>query len=341
MDGWNLRARAIDSHRRTLRTLFACGSGQGQGGRRAMKLAFPLPHLIELMAMTQPWELAVTGAGQTRAVKRAEELGYEMVASSEHFVIPKDHVELSGAHYFHAFSAMGYIAGATERMRVNSCISLLPLQNPIVQAKALSTLDFMSGGRVTVTFGVGWLEGEFQQLGVPFHERGAMSDEYVAAMVELWTKDDPVFEGKYVSFRDVAFAPKPVQKPHLPIWFGGDSDGALKRTARFGSGWWPFLTKPEDIPSRLDFIKSQPTFKGGPFEVFYGMATALVGEGHVAGGDPNAKGGQPAQAIIDRLSWFQEIGVTMSQVPVPAVRDLDEFLDYAQWVMEEIAPKVG
>jgi probable F420-dependent oxidoreductase len=305
-----------------------------------MKLAFPLPHLIELKAMTQPWEFAVTGADQTRAVKRAEALGYDMVAVPEHFVIPKEHVELSGPHHTHGYAAMAYLAGATQTMRVNSCITLLPLQNPIVQAKALSTIDFMSGGRVTVTFGVGWLEGEFQRLGVPFHERGAISDEYVAAMIELWTSEDPQFEGKYVSFRDVAFAPRPVQKPYVPIWFGGDADGALKRTARFGTGWWPFLTKPEDFPARIDFIKSQPTFKGGPFEVFYGMVTSLVGEGHVVVDDPNAKAGQSAQAIIDRLKYFEALGVTMSQVPIPPVRDIDEYLDYAQWVMEEIQPKV-
>ena len=91
-------------------------------------------------------------------------------------------------------------------------------------AKALATLDWLSSGRITVTFGVGWLEKEFEILGVPFHERGRMGDEYLAAIIELWTKDAPEFEGEYVSFQNVAFEPKPVQKPHLPIWMGGDAD---------------------------------------------------------------------------------------------------------------------
>ena len=171
----------------------------------------------------------------------------------------------------------------------------------MVLAKALSTADWFSGGRITVTFGVGWLEGEFDLLGVPFHERGRMSEEYLEAMVELWTQESPCYEGRYVSFRDVAFEPKPVQKPHLPIWMGGDADAALKRAARFASGWNPFLTKPEDIPARLDFIKSQPTFRGGPFEVAYGMSTSRVGEGHTVIDDPDARAGQSAQAIVDRL----------------------------------------
>jgi probable F420-dependent oxidoreductase len=305
-----------------------------------VKFVFSPPHQIELKAVTQPWELAVSGPDQQRAVKRAEELGYDIICASEHFVIPKEHVELSGAHYFHAASAMAYIAGATEKIRVTSCISLLPLQNPIVQAKAFSTIDWMSGGRLTLNFGVGWLKEEFDHLGVPFHERGRISDEYLEAMIELWTKEDPVYEGRYVRFRDVAFAPKAVQKPHMPIWIGGDADGALKRTARFATGWWPFLTKADDIPARLDFIKSQPTFKGGPFEVIYPMSTALIGEGHVVLDDPLGRSGMPKQEIIDRLGRLHELGVTMSGVPMPPLNDIEGYLDHAQWVMEEIKPNV-
>src|SRR3546814_9746116 len=105
-------------------------------------------------------------------------------------------------------------------------------------------------------FWVGGREGEFEALGVYFHQRGAIADEYLQAIVALWTEERPAFEGRHVSFRDVVFEPKPVQKPHLPIWFGGDADAVLKRIARYASGWWPFLTKPEEIPGRLDFIRS-------------------------------------------------------------------------------------
>src|SRR3546814_16386693 len=90
----------------------------------------------------------------------------------------------------------------------------------------------------------------------------------------------PAFEGRHVSFRDVVFEPKPVQKPHQPIWFGGDADAVLKRIARYASGWWPFLTKPEAIPGRLDFIRSLPDYNGRLAEVFCGFATRRVGEGH-------------------------------------------------------------
>ena len=305
-----------------------------------MKFSFAMPNTVRVKALTQPFELAVTGADQIVMAKRAEELGYDMIPIPEHFVVPNAHVELSGPHYFHSTVAQAFIAGATQRIRVNSSVTLLPLQHPVVLAKALSTADWMSNGRITVTFGVGWDAEEFRILGVPFHERGRMADEYLAAIVELWTSDSPEFDGKYVSFKDVAFEPKPVQKPHLPIWIGGDAEPMLKRAARYASGWFPWLTSPADIPAKIDFIKSQPAYDGRPFEVLYGLGTSQVGEGHVVVDDPTQRPGMTAEEIIDQLGWLSELGVTMSGVPIPPVKDVNAYLDYTQWVMEEIKPKV-
>jgi probable F420-dependent oxidoreductase len=305
-----------------------------------MKFAFALPNTVRVKALTQPWELNVTGADQTLMVKRAEELGYDMVPIPEHFIVPNSHVELSGPHYFHSTAAQAYIAGATQRIRVNSLVTLLPLQHPVIMAKALSTADWMSSGRITVTFGVGWDAEEFKVLGVPFHERGRIADEYLAAIIELWTSDSPKFEGKYVAFKDLAFEPKPLQKPHLPIWIGGDAEPALKRAARFASGWSPFLTKPKDIPTKLDFIKSQPTYDGRAFDVFYGLGTSQVGEGHVVVDDPTQRPGMSGLEIIDQLGRFAELGVTITGVPIPPVKDLNAYLEYAQWVIEEVKPNV-
>ncbi|MFT3930075.1 MAG: LLM class F420-dependent oxidoreductase [Spongiibacteraceae bacterium] len=305
-----------------------------------MKLAFPMPHMLRLKATMQPWEAQVNGADQTRMAKRADELGYDMIYVPEHFIIPRNHVELSGPHYFHSQAAQGYLAGATQRIRIGTSITILPLQHPIVMAKALSTLDWLSSGRIEVTFGVGWLEGEFELLGVPFRERGRMADEYLEAIIALWTQESPSFDGKYVSFKDVAFEPKPVQKPYLPIWMGGDTDAALKRTAKYASGWSPFLTKTEDIPARIDFIKSQPTYKGGPLEVMRGMATERVGEGHKVNAELNAKTQLSSQQIVDQLGRLKNLGVTISGVPIPPVQNIEAYLDYAQWIIEEVKPKL-
>lgn len=306
-----------------------------------MKFAFGLPHTLRIKAMMQPWEATVTGADQTRMVKLADELGYDMVAIPEHFVIPSDHVEVSGPHYFQAAAAQAYLAGATERIRVNSSITILPLQNPIVLATALATADWLSSGRMMMSVGVGWLEEEFAALGVPFRERGRICDEYLAAMIELWTSDTPEFEGNYVSFRDIAFEPKPVQRPHLPIWIGGDVEASLKRAARFGSGWWPFLSSPDDIPTRVDYIRSQPTFVDKPFDVMFPVKPPPINARHEGTGAPSDRGPMSAEQIVDRLGRLAEPGVTFSSVPPQGVRDIEGYLDFARWVIEEIKPKVS
>jgi probable F420-dependent oxidoreductase len=297
--------------------------------------------MVRLKANHQAWQAQVTGADQTRLAKWADQLGYAMISVPEHHVIPNAHVELSGPHYLSAYPGMAYLAGATERIRVNSCIAILPLQHPIVSAKALATIDWMSSGRLSVTFGVGWLQEEFDLLGVPFHERGAISEEYIQAILALWTQDSPEFEGRYVSFKDVAFEPKPVAHPHPPVWFGGDAPAVLRRTARYASGWWPFLTRPEDIPAKLDYIRSQPDYNGNLTEVFYGLGTARVGEGHKVQTDPHARAGMSKDEIVDKLGWFRDLGVTMSAVPSPDVTHLEEYFDFTQWVAEEIMPAVA
>lgn len=305
-----------------------------------MELQFPIPHMIELKATAQPWELSVTGPEQTRMARRAEAMGYSMLSVPEHFLIPHEHVDLSGPFYYDATTAQAHFAGATTTVRLNSCVTVLPLHHPVSLAKALATADWLSGGRITVTFGVGWLEREFDLMRVPFHERGRITDEYLEAMIALWTQDSPSYTGRYASFENVAFEPKPVQRPHPPIWFGGDADAALRRVARYGSGWNPFLTKPEDFPSRIDYIKSQSGYDGRPLEIAYGVGTARVGEGHVVKQDAHARPGMSEAELVDRLGWFHELGVTMSAVPIPPVRDADEYLDYAEWIIEEIAPQL-
>jgi len=305
-----------------------------------MKFSMTMPNTARVMALSQPFEVGVTGADQIMVAKRAEELGYDMIPIPEHFVVANSHVELSGPHYFHSTVAQAFLAGATQRIRLLSSVTLLPLQHPVVMAKALATADWMSNGRIGVTFGVGWDAEEFNVLGVPFSERGRMADEYLAAIIELWTSEAPEFDGKYVSFKDVTFEPKPIQQPHVPIWIGGDAEPALKRAAKYASGWFPWLTPPTDIPAKLDFIKSQPAYDGKPFEVLYGLGTSQIGEGHEVVDDPTQRPGMSADQIIDQLGWFSELGVTITGVPIPPVNDLNAYLDYLQWVIEEIKPKV-
>ena len=132
---------------------------------------------------------------------------------------------------------------------------VVPQRHPVLTAKMLATIDVLSKGRLIVGCGVGWLKEEFEALGAPpFAERGRATDEYLDAMKALWTQDAPKFAGKHASFDDVIFAPKPVRKPHPPIWIGGESAVALKRTVRVGDGWYPASNNPQhrlDTPERL------------------------------------------------------------------------------------------
>ena len=140
---------------------------------------------------------------------------------------------------------LSYIAGQTSKIRLVTSVLIVPHRNPLVAAKSLATLDVLSGGRLVVGVGVGWMREEFQALGLPpFEERGAVTDEYIRAFKELWTEDDPHFEGKYISFDDISFLPKPVQKPHPPIWVGGESRPALRRPAELAAGWYPLGSNP-------------------------------------------------------------------------------------------------
>ena len=192
-----------------------------------------------------------------RIARRGEELGYDAVFTGDHILVPR-HIaspypytesgEFPGSpsgESMEQLTLLAFLAGQTAAIRLVTSVIIVPHRNPLVAAKALATLDVLSGGRLVVGVGVGWMREEFEALGLPpFEERGAVTDEYIRAFKELWTSDAPEFDGKYVSFRDISFLPKPVQQPHPPIWVGGESRPALRRTAELADGWYPLGSNP-------------------------------------------------------------------------------------------------
>jgi probable F420-dependent oxidoreductase len=316
-------------------------AGDAPGGPK-MKLNVGVPNSMHVAAMVQKWEMELTGADIGRCMKLADELGYNKCMLGEHFIIPNEHIELSGDHYFHTPVALGVIAGQTKNLRLSSSVCLLPLQNPIVQAKAWSTLDWLSGGRAEALFGVGWLKEEFDMLNVSFEHRGKLADEYVAAIIELWTKDNPSFDGPTIKFKDIGFAPKPLQKGRrVPIWFGGDAKAVLARVGKFGDGWSPFRTPPEKFPESIDFIKSQKEYDGRDINVFFALEMLNVGAHHEILDDPRAPGSRNVQQIVDQVSWLKELGIKETIVPMPpGIRDIEEYSDRLRWVAAEIMPKI-
>ena len=209
--------------------------------------------------------LLSTPENLARIAIEGEAMGYDYATISDHVVIPRD-IEArypysdtgefpgrSRGDRHEQLTAVAFVAGKTSRLRLVTSVTVVPHRPAVLLAKMLATIDVLSKGRLTFGIGAGWMKEEFEALGVPpFAERGAVTDEYLLACRELWTKDDPRFEGKHVKFANVLFEPKPVQKPHPPIWVGGESGPALRRTARLGDGWYPIGTNPQH---RLDSMK--------------------------------------------------------------------------------------
>ncbi len=179
--------------------------------------------------------------------KEAEALGFDFVSTGEHV-------------FFYGPIGNGLIslataAGATERIKLISTITLVPLYPPALLAKQVAALDRVSNGRFNLGVGVGGeYPKEFEACGVPVRERGARTDEALEVMTRLWCEDDVEFEGRFTHLPGVNLDPKPVQQPHPPIWVSGRSEAAMRRCARYGTGWLPYMYTPEKLAESLSSI---------------------------------------------------------------------------------------
>jgi probable F420-dependent oxidoreductase len=149
------------------------------------------------------------------------------------------------------FVALSFVAARTQRIRLGTGICLVPQRQPVYTARAVADLDFLSGGRVDFGVGIGWLAEEFAALGMSFADRARRNTEYIAAMKALWTQEIAEFHGATLDIAPCYFYPKPVQKPHPPILFGGESNAALRRVATQGDGWYGFDLDPSGVAERL------------------------------------------------------------------------------------------
>lgn len=169
----------------------------------------------------------------------SESFGFHLLMASDHIAITPDVSTRYPAPFFEPISLLGWLAGVTTTIELGTTVLIVPYRNPLEIARACANIDQLSEGRFIFGVGIGWAEEEFQALRVPYRSRGAITDEYLEAVKLLWTRDVASYEGKFTSFKDVDTAPRPVQSPHPPIWVGGPSDAALRRTVRFGDAWHP------------------------------------------------------------------------------------------------------
>ncbi len=190
---------------------------------------------------------------------RGEELGFDYLAFPDHIIMPKDYAsrhpysELGRlprgeeGDFLDQLTAMTFVTAVTNRARLMTSIIVVHHRPAVMKARMLATMDVLSKGRVSVPCGAGWLKEEFEALGAPpFAERGRVTDEYICAFEELWTSDNPSMTGDFVRFSDIIFEPKPVQKPHPPIFIGGESAPAFRRVVDHGDGWFPIGRNPSN-----------------------------------------------------------------------------------------------
>ncbi len=216
-------------------------------------------------------------AGLREFVQAAEGLGFESVLLGDHIVLPTGGTTqypytTSGGFsrppdepFLETMTLLGYLAACTERIKLGSTVVILPYRNPLVQAKMFASLDALTGGRMICGIGVGWLEKEFESLGVSYAARGPLTDEFLEIFRTLWYDENPTHQGKHYQFDGIQFFPKPVQNP-LPIWVGGHTRAALRRTAKYGHCWHTTRQTPEFVATNLPYLRRRIEREGRKVE---------------------------------------------------------------------------
>ena len=194
----------------------------------------------------------------------AESLGYESLWTAEHIILPDlppgETPRPGTTPFLDSMAGLGFLAAHTRTMKLATGVLLLPQHNPLLLAKQLASVDVLSGGRLIVGIGVGSIEVEARGMNAPMEERGARANDYLKAMIALWTMEHPHYAGKHVSFDGINAYPRPVQKPYPPFVVGGRAEGALRRTVRYAAGWYGYAMSVEqtrEIVERLAAVREQ------------------------------------------------------------------------------------
>ncbi|HXE73385.1 MAG TPA: TIGR03619 family F420-dependent LLM class oxidoreductase, partial [Candidatus Nitrosotenuis sp.] len=204
-----------------------------------------------------------------QAAQRAEALGFEAVWVADRIVIPWEirtpypygpdatFIVPPDRPFLEPLTCLAFLAGCTGSVRLGISVLVLPYRHPLYWAKIATTLDHLSGGRFILGVGVGWMKEEFEALGAPFQERGAASDEQLELLQELWTREHPRFQGRFYQVDKVAFYPKPLQEPRIPLWVGGEGRRAQRRAGRYGDAWFPYFVRitPRELAERFAQVR--------------------------------------------------------------------------------------
>jgi probable F420-dependent oxidoreductase len=275
--------------------------------------------------------------------KVAEASGLDALAFTDHPAPSKKWLEHGGHETFDPFVALGYVAGVTSTLGLMTCLTVVPYRNPFLTAKSMTAVDVLSGGRTTFVLGTGYLRSEFAALGVAFDERNELFDEAVEVMRGVWTTDDFHFSGRHFEALGVTLSPGPVQKPHPPLWLGGNAKVVRDRVAAWGQGWAPLLGGP--VLSRT--TRTRPIDSDEDLAVLIGQIGDQM-EAHgrdrstldvSSGSTPPLPEGASVEQQIDATGRLSEIGVTWTPFRIPR-GSFEAALDGLRRYGEEVAAKV-
>jgi probable F420-dependent oxidoreductase len=245
-----------------------------------------------------------------RAAVQAEELGFDDVWVSEHIIVPKDEAYPPTPNFWDPVLTLTWAAAVTSRVRLGTSVLVLPLRHPLPLAKELATLQNLSGGRLILGAGVGWLEAEFDALGVPFKERGRRMDEGIAMMRAVWSDDPVTFESKWIAAKIDRMVAQPQPIHPIPIWIGGSSDAAIGRALRH-DGWHGSRVSPEQTAAVVKRLRAER-----PGEDFTVSVRMVVDAGTVGG-------------VRDTLEAYRDAGV-QHVLAAPDDRDIETYLATAE-----------
>jgi len=280
-----------------------------------------------------------TGEALTTFAREADRRGIASLWVSDHVIFPRT---ATGSYpggrfphppdkpYLEPVVALAAAAVCTTRARLGASVFILGHRHPVVMAKMLTSIDALSNGRLICGVGVGWWKEELEILGVPFNRRGRQADEILKVFTTLWSDAHPSFEGEFFRFRDIGFAPKPVQKPRPPIWVGGDSPGAFRRVATLGDGWHATSKTPAEFREALPRLRAAADKAGRAFD------TIELSLRYTLRDDLLAKG---TQAVVDTLVEYKGLG--LSHLLLEFRRDdLERMLEILDLVTSAVRPAV-
>ncbi len=302
-----------------------------------MKFGISLP-LVHQMPGQDAWQMSEDPAPIVAVARQADELGFAWLPCSDHALVPARLAPVMGATWYDPATTLAFVAAITQRVRLLTHVIVLPYHHPAHVAKQYATLDRLSGGRVILGVGAGHLGPEFRALGAPFEERGAVADESLRIIKSLWTQEEVSFAGERYEFSEMMLAPRPVQRPHPPVWVGGNSRRAARRAVELGDGWVPFQVSLEELKERLDYARRLPAFeRAAAFDIVVPATVELTAK--PLDGERASFAGSPEQ-VIDDFRAYQELGVTGATVGLRS-HSLDDYLEQMERFAREVMPPLS